>query len=52
LSANSTVTFNSNTASTAYTNGTLVVTGGVGISGSLYGNSSTLSGFVIDGGTY
>jgi hypothetical protein len=52
LSANSSVTFTANTASTAYTNGTLVVTGGVGISGSLYGNSSTLSGFVIDGGTY
>jgi hypothetical protein len=29
-----------------------VVTGGVGVSGALYGNSSTLSGFIVDGGTF
>jgi hypothetical protein len=52
LTANNAVTFTANTASTSYTTGTLVVTGGVGISGALYGNTSTLSGFVIDGGTF
>jgi len=41
-----------NTASTSYTTGTLVVTGGIGMSGALYGNSSDLEGFLIDGGTF
>lgn len=52
LTASSATTLTANTASTSYSTGTLVVTGGVGISGALYGNSSTLSGFVIDGGTF
>ena len=52
LTANGAVTFTGATASTSYTTGTLVVTGGVGISGALYGNSSTLSGFIVDGGTF
>ena len=52
LTASGATTLTANTASTSYTTGTLVVTGGVGISGALYGNSSTLSGFVIDGGTF
>jgi hypothetical protein len=52
LTANSTVTFTGATASTSHTTGTLVITGGVGISGALYGNSSTLSGFIVDGGTF
>ena len=52
LTANNAVTFTAATASTSYTSGTLVVTGGVGISGALYGNSSNLSGFVVDGGTF
>lgn len=52
LAANGAVTFTANTASSSYTTGTLVVTGGVGISGALYGNSSVLSGFTIDGGTF
>jgi hypothetical protein len=52
LTSNGAVTFTAATASTSYTSGTLVVTGGVGISGALYGNSSTLSGFVINGGTF
>lgn len=52
LTANNAVTFTAATASTSYTSGTLVVTGGVGISGALYGNSSALSGFIVDGGTF
>jgi hypothetical protein len=52
LTASGATTLTANTTSTAYTNGTLVVTGGIGISGALYGNSSTLSGFVIDGGSF
>ena len=52
LTANNAVTFTAATASTSYTTGTLVVTGGIGISGALYGNSSTLSGFIVDGGTF
>jgi len=52
LTANGAVTLTGATASTSYTTGTLVVTGGVGISGALYGNSSTLSGFIVDGGTF
>lgn len=52
LAANDAVTFTAGTSSTSYQTGTLVVTGGVGISGALYGNSSVLSGFTIDGGTF
>lgn len=52
LSSSGATTFTANTASSSYTTGTLVVTGGVGISGALYGNSSVLSGFTIDGGTF
>jgi len=52
LAANGAVTFTAATASSSYTTGTLVVTGGVGISGALYGNSSVLAGFTIDGGTF
>jgi hypothetical protein len=52
LTASGATTLTANTASSSYTTGTLVVTGGVGISGALYGNSSTLSGFVVDGGTF
>lgn len=52
LTANDAVTLTANDASSSYTTGTLVVTGGVGISGALYGNSSTLSGFDVDGGTF
>ena len=52
LTASGATTLTAATASNSYTTGTLVVTGGVGISGALYGNSSTLSGFVIDGGSF
>jgi hypothetical protein len=52
LTASGATTLTAATASTSYTTGTLVVTGGVGISGALYGNSSVLSGFTIDGGTF
>ena len=52
LTANGATTLTAGTASSSYTTGTLVVTGGVGISGALYGNSSVLSGFTIDGGTF
>ena len=52
LTANGATTLTANTTSSSYSTGTLVVTGGIGISGALYGNTSTLSGFVIDGGTF
>ena len=52
LTSNGATTFTAATASSSYTTGTLVVTGGIGVSGALYGNSSTLSGFSIDGGTF
>lgn len=52
LTANGATTLTANTTSNSYQTGTLVVTGGVGISGALYGNSSALQGFVIDGGTF
>jgi len=52
LTASGATTLTANTASSSYTTGTLVVTGGVGISGALYGNSSDLEGFLIDGGTF
>jgi len=52
LTASGATTLTANTASTSYTTGTLVVTGGIGVSGALYGNSSDLEGFLIDGGTF
>jgi len=52
LTASGATTLTANTVSSSYTTGTLVVTGGVGISGALYGNSSDLEGFLIDGGTF
>ena len=52
LTSNGATTFTAATASSSYTTGTLVVTGGIGVSGALYGNDSTLSGFSIDGGTF
>jgi hypothetical protein len=52
LTSNGATTFTAATASSSYTTGTLVVTGGVGISGALYGNSSALEGFIVDGGTF
>ena len=52
LTSNGATTFTAATASSSYTTGTLVVTGGVGISGTLYGNSSALEGFIVDGGTF
>jgi len=52
LTASGATTLTANTASSSYTTGTLVVTGGVGISGDLYSNGGSLEGFVIDGGTY
>jgi len=52
LTSNGATTFTAGTASSSYTTGTLVVTGGVGISGALYGNNSNLVGFTIDGGTF
>jgi hypothetical protein len=52
LTASGATTLTANTSSTSHSTGTLVVTGGIGVSGAIYGNSSTLSGFVIDGGTF
>jgi len=52
LTASGVTTLTAGTASSSYTTGTLVVTGGVGISGDLYGNSSDLEGFLIDGGIF
>jgi hypothetical protein len=55
LTANGATTFTASTASTSSTSGAVVVTGGVGIGGNLYGAgaaTSTLDGFNIDGGTY
>ena len=52
LTSNGATTFTAATASSSYTTGTLVVTGGIGVSGALYGNGSTLSGFSIDCGTF
>ena len=46
------VVITSSTASTYMANGALTVNGGVGISGALYGNSSALEGFIVDGGTF
>ena len=55
LAANGAVTFTASTASSSSTTGALVVTGGVGVGGNIYGagaGTSTLDGFNIDGGTY
>lgn len=61
LTANGAVTFTANTASTSTTTGTLVVTGGIGMSGTMYvgtdlvgagAGTSDIDGFNIDGGTY
>jgi hypothetical protein len=55
LTSNGATTFTSSTASSSSTTGAVVVTGGVGIGGNLYGagaGTSTLDGFNIDGGTY
>jgi hypothetical protein len=55
LTANGATTFTASTASSSSTTGAVVVTGGVGIGGNLYGagaGTSTLDGFNIDGGTY
>lgn len=52
LTASGATTLTANTSSVSHSTGTLVVTGGIGVSGAIYGNSSTLSGFVIDGGTF
>jgi len=49
LSASGLVTFTNGTASTAYTNGALVVTGGVGVGGNVnvFGNITTATGNII-----
>jgi hypothetical protein len=55
LTANAATTFTASTASTSSTSGAVVVTGGVGVGGNIYGagaGTSTLDGFNIDGGTY
>lgn len=61
LSASGATTLTAGTASTSTSTGTLVVTGGVGISGAMFigtnitgagAATSTLDGFNIDGGTY
>jgi len=55
LAANGAVTFTATTASSSSTTGALVVSGGIGVGGNIYGAgaaTSTLDGFTIDGGTY
>lgn len=55
LAASSAVTFTASTASTNSTSGALIVTGGIGVGGSIFGAgaaTSNLDGFNIDGGTY
>ena len=55
LTANGATTFTASTASNSSTTGAVVVTGGVGVGGNIYGagaGTSTLDGFNIDGGTY
>ena len=55
LTASGATTFTSSTASSSSSTGAVVITGGVGIGGNLYGagaGTSTLDGFNIDGGTY
>jgi hypothetical protein len=55
LTANGATTFTASTASNSSTTGAVVVTGGVGVGGNIYGAgaaTSTLDGFNIDGGTY
>lgn len=61
LTASGATTLTANTASTSTTTGTLVVTGGIGMSGTMYvgtnlvgagAGTSDIDGFNIDGGTY
>jgi len=55
LTSNGATTFTASTASTSSTTGAVIITGGVGVGGSIYGagaGTSTLDGFNIDGGTY
>jgi hypothetical protein len=55
LTSTGATTFTSSTASSSSTTGAVVVTGGVGVGGNIYGAgaaTSTLDGFNIDGGTY
>jgi hypothetical protein len=55
LTSNGATTFTAATASSSSTTGAVIVTGGVGVGGSIYGAGaaiSTLDGFNIDGGTY
>jgi hypothetical protein len=55
LTSNGETTFTASTASTSSTSGAVIITGGVGVGGSIYGagaGTSTLDGFNIDGGTY
>lgn len=55
LTSNGATTFTASTASSSSTTGAVIVTGGVGVGGSIYGagaGTSTLDGFNIDGGTY
>jgi hypothetical protein len=55
LTSNGETTFTAATSSTSSTTGAVVVTGGVGVGGNIYGagaGTSTLDGFNIDGGTY
>jgi hypothetical protein len=55
LTASGATTFTASTASSSSTTGAVVVTGGVGVGGNIYGagaGTSTLDGFNIDGGTY
>jgi len=55
LTANDAVTFTSSANSSSSTTGAVIVTGGIGVGGNIYGAggaTSTLDGFNIDGGTY
>ena len=55
LTSSGATTFTASTASSSSTTGAVIVTGGVGVGGSIYGAGaaiSTLDGFNIDGGTY
>jgi hypothetical protein len=55
LTSNDATTFTASTASSSSTTGAVIITGGVGVGGSIYGSgaaTSTLDGFNIDGGTY
>jgi len=53
LTSNNATTFTASTNSTSSTTGAVVITGGLGIGGNIYGaGTSILDGFDIDGGTY